>query len=73
MGDNALLVEDDPAEAQALIRALADPQAGSCAFEWVTVLEAGPQRLKLGGISIILLDLFLSDSQGQHGELCARA
>jgi diguanylate cyclase (GGDEF)-like protein/PAS domain S-box-containing protein len=64
MGDSVLLIEDDPAEAQALVRALADPRAGSCTVEWVTLLDAGLQRLKSGGISIILLDLFLSDSQG---------
>jgi len=28
MGDNVLLIEDGPAEAQALIEALADPRAG---------------------------------------------
>ena len=64
MGDNILLVEDNPAEAQALIKALADPRAGSYDVEWVKLLAEGLQRLKSGGISIILLDLFLPDSQG---------
>jgi diguanylate cyclase (GGDEF)-like protein/PAS domain S-box-containing protein len=64
MGDNVLLVEDDPAEAQALIEALADPRGGPCTVEWVTLLDEGLQRLKSGGISAILLDLFLPDSQG---------
>ena len=64
MGDNILLVEDDPAEAQALIRALADPRAGSCDVEWVKLLTEGQQRLKSGGISLVVLDLFLPDSQG---------
>jgi len=40
MGDSVLLIEDDPAEAQALVRALADPRAGSCTVEWVTLLDA---------------------------------
>lgn len=64
MGDHILLVEDDPAEAQALIEALADARAGSYKVEWVKLLAEGLQRLKSGGISIILLDLFLPDSQG---------
>jgi diguanylate cyclase (GGDEF)-like protein/PAS domain S-box-containing protein len=64
MGDNVLLVEDDPAEAQALIEALADPRAGPCTVEWVTLLAEGLQRLKSGGISVVLLDLYLPDSQG---------
>ena len=64
MGDNVLLIEDDPAEAEALIRALADPRAGSYTVEWVKLLAEGLQRLKSGGISLILLDLFLPDSQG---------
>jgi diguanylate cyclase (GGDEF)-like protein/PAS domain S-box-containing protein len=57
-------MEDDPAEAQALIKALADPRAGSYTVEWVKLLAEGLQRLKSGGISLILLDLFLPDSQG---------
>jgi diguanylate cyclase (GGDEF)-like protein/PAS domain S-box-containing protein len=64
MGENVLLVEDDPAEAQALIEALADPRGGPCNVEWVPLLSQALQRLQSGGISIILLDLFLPDSQG---------
>jgi diguanylate cyclase (GGDEF)-like protein/PAS domain S-box-containing protein len=64
MGDNVLLIEDDPAEAQQLIEALADPRGGPCDVECVTLLDEGLQRLKSGGISIVLLDLFLPDSQG---------
>jgi diguanylate cyclase (GGDEF)-like protein/PAS domain S-box-containing protein len=64
MGDNVLLVEDDPAEAQALLEALADPRSGPCTVEWVKRLDEGLQRLKSGGISVILLDVFLPDSQG---------
>ena len=46
MGDNVLLVEDDPAEAEALIRALADPRAGSYTVEWVKLLAEGLQRAR---------------------------
>jgi diguanylate cyclase (GGDEF)-like protein/PAS domain S-box-containing protein len=64
MGDNLLLVEDDPAEAAALIAALADPRAPGCTVELVTSLAGGMDRLKQGGVSVVLLDLFLADSQG---------
>jgi diguanylate cyclase (GGDEF)-like protein/PAS domain S-box-containing protein len=64
MSDHVLLVEDDPDEAQALIEALADPRAGPCTVEWVKLLAEGLQRLKSGGISVVLLDLYLPDSQG---------
>jgi diguanylate cyclase (GGDEF)-like protein/PAS domain S-box-containing protein len=64
MTDSVLLVEGDPAEAQALIAALADPRSGPCTVHWVTSLAEGLERLKSDGISVVLLDLFLSDSQG---------
>lgn len=54
MGENVLLVEDNPAEAQALIEALADPRAGPCTVEWVKLLAEAVHRLKSGGISIVL-------------------
>src|SRR5271170_94096 len=64
MADTVLLVEDDPDEAQALIRALSDPRAGPCNVEWVTSLAQGLERLKSAAISVVLLDLFLPDSVG---------
>jgi len=64
MPGNILLVEGDPAEAQALIAALADPRCGPCTVEWVRSLAQGLERLKSPGISAVLLDLFLPDSQG---------
>ena len=64
MSDNVLLIEDDPVEGQALIEALANSRGGPCNVEWRTSLSDGLFRLKSGGISVILLDLFLPDSQG---------
>ena len=64
MVDNVLLVEADPAESRALTRTLADPRAGPCTVEWITTLAEAVERLKAGGISVVLLDLFLPDSQG---------
>src|SRR4051794_32341731 len=61
-----LLVEDDAAEAEALVLALADPRAGPCRVEWVTSLGDGLKRLETPGITANLLDLFLPDSQGME-------
>ena len=33
-------------------------------MEWVTQLSGGLERLGAGGIDLVLLDLFLPDSQG---------
>jgi diguanylate cyclase (GGDEF)-like protein/PAS domain S-box-containing protein len=64
MTDNVLLIEGDPAEAQALLEALSDSRAGPCNVESVALLADGLERLKSGGIGVVLLDLFLPDSQG---------
>jgi diguanylate cyclase (GGDEF)-like protein/PAS domain S-box-containing protein len=64
MTENVLLVEGDPDDAQTLITALADPRAGPCTVERFGSLAEGLERLKSEGISVVLLDLFLPDSQG---------
>ncbi|HEX4071610.1 MAG TPA: diguanylate cyclase, partial [Planctomycetaceae bacterium] len=61
---NVLLVEGDPVEARALLAALADPRAGPCYVEWASSLGESLELLKWEGVSAILLDLFLPDSQG---------
>jgi PAS domain S-box-containing protein len=66
-----LLVEDSPTEAR-LIQALltdrdahaADPVAPPFELEWADRLSVGLERLAVGGIDVILLDLTLPDSQG---------
>jgi diguanylate cyclase (GGDEF)-like protein/PAS domain S-box-containing protein len=64
MNLNILLIEDNPADAKLIQKALAD--AGDCAFavEWVRQLADGLERLKKGGITAVLLDLILPGSQG---------
>ena len=59
-----LLIEDDPGDAKLILEALADP--GDCPFhvEWVTQLSGGLELLGEGGIGLVLLDLWLPDSQG---------
>jgi diguanylate cyclase (GGDEF)-like protein/PAS domain S-box-containing protein len=59
-----LLVEDDPGEAKLILEALAAP--ADCPFnvEWVTQLSGGLELLSERGIELVLLDLYLPDSQG---------
>jgi CheY-like chemotaxis protein len=64
MTENVLLVEGDPAEARAMIAALADPRSGPCAVEWVASLAEALERLRSENVSVVLLDLYLPDSQG---------
>jgi len=64
MPENVLLVEGDPADAQVLMTALADPRSGPCTVQWVCSLAEALERVKAQGISVVLLDLFLPDSQG---------
>jgi len=59
-----LLIEGDPAEARALVETLDHRTDWPCKVEWFTTLEKGLQRLELGKVSVILLDLSLPDSQG---------
>ncbi len=59
-----LLIENQPAEAELVQRALRKYAAYPCEVEWVQTLGLGLDRLKNGGIDVVLLDLGLSDSQG---------
>jgi diguanylate cyclase (GGDEF)-like protein/PAS domain S-box-containing protein len=59
-----LLIENDPAAADAIQAALADSRTGSFDVEWVRQLSEGLERLSKRGIAAVLLDLSLPDSQG---------
>ena len=59
-----LLIEDDPADAQLILDALADPGASPFDVKWVTRLSDGLKLLGDGGIRLILLDLCLPDTHG---------
>jgi len=61
---NVLLVEDDPAVAGVIRKALADARDGPFIIEWVKGLSDGLARVSKGGIAAVLLDLSLPDSQG---------
>jgi len=64
MDFSVLLIEDDPAVARVIQEALADASDGPFIVEWVRRLSDGLEQLSKGGMAAVLLDLFLSDSQG---------
>ncbi|MCP4421449.1 MAG: diguanylate cyclase [Chloroflexi bacterium] len=61
--NNILLIEDDSIQAR-LIKAILSKNSCALTMEWVDTLQAGLERLALGGIAVVLLDLGLPDSQG---------
>jgi signal transduction histidine kinase len=68
-----LLVEDNPSDARLIQEALAEPSDDPFELETTDTLAAGLQRLSLGGIDAILLDLALPDSFGQETFVRAKA
>ena len=62
--DCVLLIESDLRAATFIRAALADARDGPFAVEWVANLDVCLERLRQGVIKAILLNLFLSDSQG---------
>ena len=59
-----LLVEDNPGDARLLRETLAEANASPFEVTHVGTLSAGLERLKGGGIDVVLLDLSLPDGQG---------
>ena len=59
-----LLIEGDPAAADAIRAALTAAGSGSFDVEWVRQLSEGLERLSKRGIAAVLLALSLPDSQG---------
>ncbi len=59
-----LLIESDIYKATHIRAALSDTRDGPFFVEWVANLSDGLERLRQGGIKAILLNTFLSDSQG---------
>jgi PAS domain S-box-containing protein len=57
-----LLIEDNPGDARLMREYLADPAGTTFELEHCTTLTAGLERLALGGIDLVLLDLSLPDS-----------
>ncbi len=62
--DFVLLIESDPGAAAFIRAALAQAKDGPFSIEWVTDLASGITRLGQGGIKVIVLNLYLSDSRG---------
>ena len=59
-----LLIEDNPGDARLLVELLSDPSGVAFELEEANTLAAGLERLRQGGIVLILLDLSLPDSLG---------
>lgn len=64
MANKILLVEDDPATADAVHGALAGARDGPFVVEWVRRLSDALERLGTERMSALLVNLFLPDSQG---------
>jgi diguanylate cyclase (GGDEF)-like protein/PAS domain S-box-containing protein len=62
--DRLLLIDDDPEDARLVREALADASDGPFEIEWVTRLSDGLERVSRSGIQAVLLNMFLSDSNG---------
>ncbi len=62
--DCILLIESDLHVATPIRAFLAAARDGPYMVEWVDNLQSGLERLRQGGIKAILLNLYLSDSQG---------
>jgi PAS domain S-box-containing protein len=59
-----LLIEDNPGDAGLIGEMLAEARGMSFELEWTETLSKGIERLVLGGIDVVLLDLALADSSG---------
>ncbi len=68
-----LLIEDNPGDARLIREMLADAGGRGFAIEWVSRLAEGLERLRRGGIDLVLLDLDLPDSHGLDTFIKAQA
>lgn len=59
-----LLIEDNPGDARLLQELLAETGSTAYQVEWVDRLATGQERLQAERFDVVLLDLFLPDSQG---------
>jgi DNA-binding response OmpR family regulator len=64
--DRLLLIDGDPAAAKVVREALADSSDGPFEVEWVTRLSDGLERVSRSGITAVLLNIFLPDSEGME-------
>jgi diguanylate cyclase (GGDEF)-like protein/PAS domain S-box-containing protein len=70
ISQHILLIQDDPADAEAVREALLNSSDGTFQVEWVRCCSEGLERLtrsvqqETDGVAAVLVDLFLHDSQG---------
>lgn len=68
-----LLVEDNPGDARLIRESLMDLTENTFDLETVDRLASALQRLSVGGVDAVLLDLALPDSKGMETFNTARA
>jgi DNA-binding NtrC family response regulator len=61
---NVFLIEDDTGFARMVQNMITEIEGGTFTLERVENLEKGIERVKKGGIDVVLLDLLLPDSEG---------
>ena len=64
MANRILIITDDPSEAKAIKEILDRAQEGLFDTECVTRLSAALERLRMGGVDAVIVDLSLPDSHG---------
>src|ERR1700761_9703010 len=62
--NRVLIITNDASDAAVLKAVLANAHDGPFAIEWVTRLVDGIERLRAGGVDVVMADLSLPDSQG---------
>jgi len=62
--NRVLIITNDASDAAMLKAVLANAHDGPFAIEWVTRLVDGIERLRAGGVDVVMADLWLPDSQG---------
>lgn len=68
-----LIVEDNPGDARLIREMLGESRGVSFEVDWVQQLSEAVERLRLGSVDLVLLDLGLPDSQGLDTFLKAAA
>ena len=64
MQNRILLLTNDPAEANSLKEVLSKSRDGTFEIEWLTNLSAGIERLQIGDVDVVIVDLLMAGSNG---------
>ncbi|MBS2003284.1 MAG: response regulator, partial [Cyanobacteria bacterium SZAS LIN-5] len=69
---NVLIIDHNPDDARVLQQLLNSSEVGKFVVECIHNLQDGLQRLKKGGVDVLLLDLSMHESQGLNTFLTVR-